>query len=619
MKLPYLPETKSKTKQQTVAFAGINYSQNTRDGELAECENLSSRNFPCLSQRAGRKTVQTYTSPTAMFVKRHARYYGSQMLDVVVVVDGTTLYVDGKAVGTVKAGEKQFASINSKIVIWPDRICYDIQKKKLENLDADLLLYNVTFTKDAMVWPVESYIATISSNGGDTYVDGNTSIMVYKSATVNKASGSLTMVGGTTKKVSALTIGDYLQYEGTGDIDKTKVYQKVTSVLVEDDGTYSFEYDEYEVIHYTAPSAGMFHEGDAVEIQTDIPGNSGTYVVRKVLYSSLEFDPNTFQTTGEDTGPYGVAVSRSVPRLEYICESNNRIWGAVGNTIYASALGDPFNFNVFEGLSTDSFAVAVGSDGEFTGCIGYGGAVLFFKENCVHKVLGSYPAQYEVYTYQIPGVKKGSEKSLKIINEVLYYKGVNGVYRYTGGTPELITDNFGLRRFSDGVAGTDGQNYYLSVLDEKNAWQLYVYDTLRGIWLREDSTQAIDFALLDGNLVYLDGGSKKLMKLGQDDTEEGRVAWSAEFCKMDETTLGRKGYSKILLRADLDAGAWIRVEISQDDGLFRQIYTGHNEKAKTLVLAILPGRCDNFRIRLSGKGRCMVKSMVREFSVGSEY
>ena len=115
MKLPYLPETKSKTKQQTVAFAGINYSQNTRDGELAECENLSSRNFPCLSQRAGRKTVQTYTSPTAMFVKRHARYYGSQMLDVVVVVDGTTLYVDGKAVGTVKAGEKQFASINSKI------------------------------------------------------------------------------------------------------------------------------------------------------------------------------------------------------------------------------------------------------------------------------------------------------------------------------------------------------------------------------------------------------------------------------------------------------------------------------------------------------------------------
>lgn len=613
MKLPYLPETKSKTKQQTVAFAGINYSKNTRDGELAECENLSSRNFPCLSQRAGRKTVQTYTSPTAMFVK-----------DKLLVVDGTSLLYNGANIGTVTAGEKQIVSINTKVVILPDKKVLDTTDDHLEDMDVDYLVnpgdaeFIVDTTSGVAVYdflkiPIGSYAKIIDMvQNYETTPTTTYTVYAKKNVTVDSSTGVLTLTGGVSKQASKIVAGDIVQFE---DMDETTEYAEITSSFGAG-SAYFFDYNHYQVTESEYEDLRLyFHEGDAIEIlQSGL--NDGVHIVKFVSEGTLGFAAGTMTAGRVDNN---MILERAAPDFDVICEKDNRIWGAAGNTIYTSALGDPFNFNVFEGLSTDSFAVAVGSDGEFTGCIGYGGAVLFFKENCVHKVLGSYPAQYEVYTYQIPGVKKGSEKSLKIINEVLYYKGVNGVYRYTGGTPELITDNFGLRRFSDGVAGTDGQNYYLSVLDEKNAWQLYVYDTLRGIWLREDSTQAIDFALLDGNLVYLDGGSKKLMKLGQDDTEEGRVAWSAEFCKMDETTLGRKGYSKILLRADLDAGAWIRVEISQDDGLFRQIYTGHNEKAKTLVLPILPGRCDNFRIRLSGKGRCMVKSMVREFSVGSEY
>lgn len=78
--------------------------------------------------------------------------------------------------------------------------------------------------------------------------------------------------------------------------------------------------------------------------------------------------------------------------------------------------------------------MAVGTEGEFTGCIAYSSTVLFWKENCLHKVLGSYPAQYEIYTYTVPGIQKGSEKSLAVINETLFYKGRNGVYAYSGGT-----------------------------------------------------------------------------------------------------------------------------------------------------------------------------------------
>ena len=106
---------------------------------------------------------------------------------------------------------------------------------------------------------------------------------------------------------------------------------------------------------------------------------------------------------------------------------------------------------------------------------------------------------------------------------------------------------------------------------------------------------------------------------GQDYEEEGPISWSATLCQFDETVHGRKGYSRLYLRADLEAGAWLKAEISTDGGPFRQVYSGHDERAKTVQIPILPVRCDNFRVRLTGKGVCVIKSFVREFSVGSEY
>ncbi len=101
------------------------------------------------------------------------------------------------------------------------------------------------------------------------------------------------------------------------------------------------------------------------------------------------------------------------------------------------------------------------------------------------------------------------------------------MYAYTGGTPELISENFGTRRFDDAVAGTDGERYYISMRDSKGNWNLYVFDTMRGVWLREDGTHATDFAPAGRRAVLPDGGTGKLMKTGQDYSEEGRIPWSA--------------------------------------------------------------------------------------------
>lgn len=607
MRLPYLTSPANKTRRQIITFGGINYGTRPNDGELEESWGLSSSRYPCLAQRRGRKKEASYTSPTALYAKRK-----------LCVVDGTDFLYDGKVVGQVTAGEKHIAGINTQVVVFPDKVYYDTKKEKFASLAASYPGYagDMLFTDHTLAAPERSYIdQTAQEDAIISGVAADEAITVYTGAGVNKTTGALTMSGGAESTAPGLKSGDLIQY----GLEEDTQYMEVSSSEVQADGTYQitgtvhtstlYEYQTFDKV---------FKAGDAVEISgcTSAPENNGSHIIRSINGRTLTFDRNIF-TGGFEAGT--VMIERRIPDLTCVCECGNRIWGAEGSTIYASALGDPTNFYIYEGLSTDSYSAAVGTDGDFTACCAYSSTVLFWKENYLHKILGDYPAQYTIYTYTVPGVQAESEKSLAVINETLFYKGRSGVYAYAGGAPELISENFGTRRFSHAVAGTDGERYYVSMQTETGAWELYVFDTLPGIWLREDETHAVDFASLGGVLCYLDAGNNSLMMTGQDYAEEGRVDWSATLCKMDETTHGQKGYSRLSLRLDLDAGAWLKVEISPDGAPFRQVFSTHNQRAKTLQIPILPTRCDNFRIRISGKGGCVVKSLAREFSVGSEY
>lgn len=614
MRLPYMPARTNKAKQQVIAFGGVNYGPQPNDGELSESLGLSSARYPCLSQRAGRKTFGSYSCPTGLYARGK-----------LCVVDGTDFIYDGKVVGRVEAGEKLFATINTKIVIFPDKVYYDTKEDKFGNLSASCPGYagDVTFTANTITVPEgERYIDLARDRDTEIAgVAGSTAVTVYTGAELDKQTGVITMTGAAEKTAAELKEGDLTRYglDGREESGTERKYMAVKSCEKQLNQTYTIVGTVHESAKHEYPKFdGIFKAGDGVEISgcTSLPGNNGTRVIRSVSGRTLTFNSNVF-SAGTEAGT--VLIERKVPAFTCICECDNRIWGAEGTTIYASALGDPTNFFVYDGLATDSYSVSVGSDGDFTGCCAYSSTVLFWKENYLHKILGSYPAQYEIYTYTVPGIQKGSEKSLTVINETLFYKGRNGVYAYSGGTPELISENFGTRRFENGIGGTDGERYYLSMQREDKSWELYVFDTIRGLWLREDAIHAVDFAYLDGTLYFLDSGSKKVLMMGKDGGEEGPISWSATLCRMDETTHGRKGYSRLYLRADLETGAWLKIEVSADGAPFRQVFSTHNQRAKTMNIPILPVRCDSFQIRLSGKGACVIKSIVREFSVGSEF
>jgi hypothetical protein len=313
----------------------------------------------------------------------------------------------------------------------------------------------------------------------------------------------------------------------------------------------------------------------------------------------------------------GISVERTVPDIEFITESENRLWGCSSekHEIYASKLGDPYNWNCFEGISTDSYAVTVGSDGDFTGAITYLGYVLFFKEDCVHKVYGSKPANYQVFENSIRGVAKGSEKSLAIVNETLFYMSRNGVVAYEGSLPENISYAFGDKTYSNGVSGAIGDKYYISVQDGA-AYHLFVYDTKLGMWHREDNTKVSYFTEYGGKLYYIDGITKKLRTTEGADTDI--IVWSAEFSDYAEKSFNKKYVSKLQLKIELEEDSIFEIDIQYDDsGIWEKITTLSGKTKKGQLVPVRIRRCDYYKIRLSGAGQFKLYGIVKTYTEGS--
>lgn len=625
MNLPILKVPGNRREQYTVAFRGVRYGEGARDGELEDSRNLTSERFPCLSPRVGRSTEGSYGDATAVFFK-------GKML----VVDGTKLLYGGVEIGTVSEGEKQIVAVNSKAVIFPDKIMYDVNTETLQSMEASYtgVAESTVFTANSMYINMGSYRAEVLRSGVTSFLTASDYPFQYKISSVSysRQTGEITF-GEKTK--GAMTTdyeqGSYFCDDGLG-IDGVTTWGRVTEknrFYVNGVHRYRISYDVYHVVgvsygSFTGYESAGFKVGDTIEISgcKTMPENNRSLTIRGFTIGNedgtqlptIVFDSDVFQKHGVEAG--AVTIRRKVPNLSVICESSNRLWGSDGNTIYSSALGDPTNFFTYDGLDTDSYAVAVASEGDFTGCIGYGSAVLFFKEDRLYKILGSYPSQYTMYDYTVPGVKKGSEKSLRNLNEVIYYHGREGVYRYSGGAPELISENFGLRRFQNASAGAEGGRYYLSMQDASSLeWGLWVYDIQRGLWLQEDGSRCLDFAC-DGGKLYAACGTDGVWLLNPDSSVE-TVEWSATLARMDETVHDSKCYSRLTLRAEIPEGAWLQVALSCDGGPFQLVYTDHDTKARVRDIPILPNGCDSFRVRLSGEGPVIIRSMVREYRLSN--
>jgi len=585
----------SRSRTVTDTFAGYDHNLKIADGvrtgrnavplELYDDTNLSTRQYPLLTTRQRRGTLdKTFTNLQAIIAK-----------DALYWVDNGTLYANGVATGLTglqTTVPTTLVSMGAYICVFPDKKY--INTAKLTDYGGMETVFN--YTGDLTY--------TMCHADGEYY----TNVVKSDTAPENPLNGDVWI---DTKSGS---VSEYSSWQFSWVVIET-VYTRVDFTT---QGSIPSHFKEHDGVQVTGL---QFDDLNGSKILYAVGGSGETGSEENDFVVLVGIQEMQTQETGAT-----VTIKRAVPDMDYVCEANNRLWGCrYGNDgtqnlneIYCCALGDFKNWEQYLGVSTDSWRGSCGSDGPFTGCINYLGNPTFFKENMIHTVSVSSVGAHQIQDMPARGVQQGSHKSLAVVNETLFYKSRSGVMAYQGGMPADLGEVFGDEKYYAAVAGVFGHRYYISMKTSANVWHLFCYDAKAGLWMREDNLHAEEFAAW-GDALYVRCGNAVLDLNGTEGAREEPLEWVAETGIMFTVYPDRKYVSRYDLRMKMEAGAKVQLYIEYDSsGLWEFQGEMRMPRTNTAMIPVRPRRCDHLRLRLEGKGEVSLFSIARNTEQGSD-
>ena len=577
---PYLQQ-RGRNRSITTDFRGLNLSQGIGDGEWAWMQNMDTREYPAVARRQKRVHVATLNKPNGLCAT-----------DRLCFVDGVKFYYNGFYYGDVEDSEKTLVPMGAKIAIFPDKKLFDTTTLSFTDMEQ----------KNVSSGTVRVTLAKGDGTPYGEYTEGDT-------APENPENGQLWL-------------------DTSGDAPVMKTWSEAQGLWVAETTT-------YVLVSATGLGQGLKALDGVTVSGLEEAGLNGDWILTDAGPDYILFT-GILQKALTQTGE--VRVERTCPEMDFVVEKDNRLWGcsSADHEIYCCKLGDPTNWRAYQGVATDSYAVTVGTPGPFTGAAVSGSAVIFFKENCLHRVYGTQPSNFTVYVDNLRGVQQGCHKSAVRVNEYLYYKSVFDVCVYADSEVAGISAALGTESYKNAVAGVCGSRLYLSMEDQEGAWQLLVYDTAAGVWTREDGTHAVGFASCltetfmlraDGELYALLPGeyNKDFFMVGsdytvyaQEETDE-EVSWELRTGEILRELPDHKYIGKIQLYLELDPGARAEVALRRDGGAWEKVQELSGGDQRRCTLPIYPRRCDRMEIRLTGVGHARLVNWSKYVGYGSEY
>ena len=594
MRLPGGKYPITKTRRELFPSLGLNTTNDYADGDFFSCERITTEEYPYIQTDDGMYKVSGYSAG----VRGLAVYDGKRLtleetslyLEGELVVDGLTAYLPWDAIQPEDTSPVDITIMQNYAVF--DRLPWvvDIQgKKKYPS--------RYSASSESASLPVAKL-----NQGGDKafYIERMGRASLTNLASVLRAGRRVT-----------------LSYTVFRDID-----------AIDPDA-----------------GSGMSKKRETLSVEEQtLPYHGGIFFEERatlVFSTALDRPDETWFTDGEaQISKFWIRVE--FPRMDYVCAHDNRIWCCDNETktIYASSLGDPFNFYAYDGLSTDSYALEVKTDGDFTGCCATSDAVLFFKENAIYKVLGSTPADYTVLRYECNGVKSGCFRSIAVINDAVYYVGRDGLYRYDGGKyANHISHRLGQHTFENAV-GTGTRTTYF-VCDRGSVERtMYEFSLESGRITSRKMPADFSSMITHGNAVI--AGACKSVSGDSDDAIIGmwcvrgggirspdKEPWEIHFRPFRDQMQRKQRPQQILLRVSLQRDAWVRAWIREEGKRWKpagmraspQEDTGfyHEDRNERIVtMRIPPGRSNKFELKLDGEGECRILNLSIESVVGGE-
>lgn len=589
----YLPRLKNIPRSEvlTDVFHGYVNRLKVGDGYFNNTAGLTLDEYPMLASRKPRGLIGQLTGPQGMIGK-----------DALAYVDGGVLHYNGATielpagVSLSGSGQKQIVGMGAYICIFPDKVYVNTQdftdagymEAYFSAVSGADLISCAPCRADGTVYE-DVYIADSAPGNpeaGDYWLDTSTDVHSLK--VYSETSGTWTTVPTVYTKISCANIGaQFAQYDGVTISGLT----------------------------YAGMVDNIAEQAEALNGDKVIWSRDTDWIVIQGLIDGM------FEVSGT------LEVTRTVPSMDFVTESENRLWGCkygmvggkVVNELYACKLGDMKNWRCYMGLSTDSYAASLGSDGVFTGAITYQGHPTFFKEGVIHKVYGSQPSNFQIVTDEYRGVQKGSAESLAIVGTTLYYKSRVDVCAYDGSAPQGVSDALGDAKYVKAVGSAWNGKYVVSMQDEEDDWHTFVYDPERG-WIRDGGQRMLHATSIGEEMYYIDGENRLWCSETGEGTSEGPVAWEAITGVMGWEYTRKKRVSRYNIRMRMDEGATAAAYLMYDsDGTWHKAaqLTG-NGRLYTQHMFVIPRRCDHMQMKIAGVGKVEILSISRILEEASD-
>ena len=600
-------------RQMLRAFGGINETYGCSEAEESRALNFSSRGYPALQTRAPRRKTREVKDVNGMY-----------HLNGLLVCRGTTLEYtpddsetrEGAVVleHALTNDRKALTGMGTKVLIWPDKKAFDTETGELSELGA--------------VWEIGEAGMTVTpcDTEGKTYTPGS----VGETEPEAPEDGQLFLKGDpeTPYGMDSMLLKCSTKNKKWQEImlQSLRIHCPGLGAAMKENDTVTLSGVPQRVCDALAKGLNgeisiSTLDGDDIITALALPKKSDRYYGSgTVLRSGTAWQSLDGKATENEAADAPVKAERRVPDLDFVTEQGNRVWGCnrKENSIYACALGDPTNWYSYRGIASDSYAVSVGSDGAFTGaasCLSY---ILFFKENCIHKLYGSKPSDYQMSSVRCRGVAAKAAGSLCVIAETLYYLSPDGVMAWSGSLHAKVSGALDTGKLTAADWAMGGQldaRYYLYLhrrADGDGSGRLLVYDTEKGLW-HEESPAGTEM-VSTGQQLYLWDGSA-LWAAGSDRETEGEEEANLRF----EAVTGDIGMSmpddkyisRVTLRLDALAHTVVTVAVSYDGGAWETVGScAVTQEHQRVNLPFVPRRHDLMRLKFSGTGQMTLRSMA---------
>ena len=274
-------------------FPGLDRRESVRMGGFREMKNLCSEGYPALRTRPARGLSATVEKPEGLIAK-----------DALLWVDGRRIYVNGLAAEPeLTEGEKQLVSMGAYLIVFPDKVYLN--------------------TKDLTDWGSLECSRTAATGSSVSLCDAG-----------GEAYSGVVESAGAPEEPEEGAL--WLDVSGTVPVLRQFSQESWTAV-------------EGVCVKVQATGLGEgFAAGDGVTISgCSVERLNGKTVLRAVGEDWVAFSG---AVAGSTALKAAVTVSRTVPEMDYVVQSGNRLWGCkygmadgrAVNEIYASKFKAPF-------------------------------------------------------------------------------------------------------------------------------------------------------------------------------------------------------------------------------------------------------------------------------------